>query len=298
MTGERLKVILGLLVISTVWGSTWLVIKLGLEELPPFFGAGMRFMIAIVFLFGFIRARRLTIHWTTDAKKLYLAMGLLSFSIPFALVYWAEQYISSGLGSILFAVYPFWVAIFSHLFLKSEPMDRYKVAGITLGFLGITTIFWSDLDVANPRAALGMGAMVASTILQAYMLILIKRYGQPISPFVMNFVGMSIGGPVLLLLSYLTESWGGITWSGKAAGSILYLALVGSVLAFGTYYWLLKRIEAVYLSLTSLVNPIVAVVLGSVVLGEQLGISVAAGAALVLLGILVANGKYFHEKYA
>jgi len=298
VSGEKLRIWFGFAVISTVWGSTWLVIKIGLETLPPFFSAGIRFVIAATVLYGIIRVRNLPIHRTADAKKLYLAMGVLSFSIPFALVYWGEQFIPSGLGSILFAAFPFWVAIFSHRFLKNEPIDGFKAAGIVLGFCGIIVIFWGDVDLGNPYAALGMAGMVISTIMQAYTLILIKKLGQPISPFVMNFVGMAIGAVALLGLSLLTERWGNVVWNTSSVGSILYLALFGSVLTFVSYYWLLKRIDAVYLSLTSFINPLVAVFLGAIVLGESLGPSVAAGAALVLLGILVANGKFFYEKFA
>jgi drug/metabolite transporter (DMT)-like permease len=296
MSGEKLKIWFGFFIISTVWGSTWLAIKIGITAIPPFLAAGVRFVIASFVLYVIIRVRGLKIVMTPDAKKLYVAMGVLSFTIPFALVYWGEQYIPTGLSSILFAAYPFWVALFSHFFLRSEPIDGFKAAGIVMGFLGILLIFWGDFDVDNPRAALGMGAMVCSTILQAYTLIVVKKLGQPISPFVMNFCGMVMASVALVLLSALTEGWGEIRWTLPAAGSVVYLAIVGSVVTFVTYYWLLKRIQAVYLSLTSFINPIVAVVLGAVVLDETLGGSVAAGAAMVLAGILLANGKFFLGK--
>jgi len=296
MSGEKLKIWFGFFIISTVWGSTWLAIKIGITAIPPFLAAGVRFVIASFVLYVIIRVRGLKIVMTPDAKKLYVAMGVLSFTIPFALVYWGEQYIPTGLSSILFAAYPFWVALFSHFFLRSEPIDGFKAAGIVMGFLGILLIFWGDFDVDNPRAALGMGAMVCSTILQAYTLIVVKKLGQPISPFVMNFCGMVMASVALVLLSALTEGWGEIRWTLPAAGSVVYLAIVGSVVTFVTYYWLLKRIQAVYLSLTSFINPIVAVILGAVVLDETLGGSVAAGAAMVLAGILLANGKFFLGK--
>ncbi|MEW6510078.1 MAG: EamA family transporter [Bacteroidota bacterium] len=288
---ERFKIWFGFFIVSTVWGSTWLAIKIGVERIPPFLAAAVRFVIASAILYAIIRFRGLVITRTPDAKKLYLAMGILSFSIPFALVYWAEQYIPSGLASILFAAFPFWVAIFSHVMLRNEPVDGFKLAGIVMGFAGILIIFWGDFTLDNSLAAIGMGAMVFSTVLQAYCLILIKRLGHAISPYVMNFVGMAMGAGCLMALSLATERWEGITWDAAALLSILYLALIGSVVTFVTYYCLLKRIQAVYLSLTSLINPIVAVLLGALVLDETLGASVSAGAGLVLVGIVVANGR-------
>ena len=297
MNSEKLKIWGGFFIISTVWGSTWLAIKIGVTVLPPFLAAGLRFVLASSILFAIIRVRGLKVVMTPEAKKLYLAMGILSFTFPFALVYWGEQYIASALGSILFASFPFWVALFSQAFLKSEPIDGFKVGGILLGFVGIVVIFWGDFDTGNPRAALGMAAVILSTISQAYTLIVVKRLGQPISPFIMNFIGMAMAAVALLALSALTERWTGIPWTGAAAGSIVYLAVMGSVLTFVTYFWLLKRVQAVYLSLTTFINPIVAVVLGAVILDESLGASVAIGAAMVLTGILLANGKFFIEKY-
>jgi drug/metabolite transporter (DMT)-like permease len=132
--------------------------------------------------------------------------------------------------------------------------------------------------------------------MQAFSLVMIKKYAQPVSPIALNFVGMSIAGLLLLAGGLIFEPIAGITWDAAAIGSILYLAVVGSVIAFVTYYWLLKRVEAVYLSLVSFINPIIAVVLGAIVLGETLAASVFAGAAFVFVGILIANGRQLYGR--
>ena len=296
MRNERVLVWVGFVLISVIWGSTWLAIKIGLESIPPFLGAGLRFAVASLVLFSIIRIRKLTIPFTRDAKKVYFSLGVLSFSTAYALVYWGEQYISSGLSSILFASFPFWVAIFSHLMLRNERLDWYKSAGIIVGFVGLLVIFAVDLRWSEGESVAGIVAVVASTIFQAYSLILVKKYGQSIDPFVMNFVGMSLGCLILLGLGLSLEANRTLSWNASAIGSILYLAVIGSVLTFVTYYWLLKRIEAVYLALTSFINPVVAVILGAMVLGEALNTAVFAGAMLVLAGILLANGRYLHAK--
>jgi drug/metabolite transporter (DMT)-like permease len=296
MTAEKARIWVGFGIVSLVWGSTWLAIRIGLDSLPPFLSAGVRFTVASAILFAIVRFRNIPVHRTPEAKRLYLWMGILSFGIPFALVYWAEQYISSGLASILFAAYPFWVGLFSHFLLRSEPLNAFKISGIVLCFLGIVTIFWSDVSVGDPRGTWGIGALMVTPIMQAYTLTLVKRHGQAISPFVLNLAGMSIAAVLLILLSLAVESWGGIRWDARAIGSITYLAVFGSVVAFVTYYWLLKRVEAVYLSLTSFINPLVAVLLGWMILGETLAPFTSVGAALVLLGLLAANGRALYEK--
>jgi drug/metabolite transporter (DMT)-like permease len=288
---ERARIWIGFVIISLVWGSTWLAIKIGLTSVPPFYAVAMRFLIASGVLFVVLRFRGLSVPLTPDTRKLYAALIFLSYSIPFALVYWGQQYIPSGLSSILFGAYPFSVAIFSHLLLKHERLTWFKGAGIAFGFVGIVIIFSGDVHVTETAGVLGMASVLVSTVMQALAIVLIKKYGQPISPFVMNFVGMLGAGILLGALGLATESFGAIVWNTAAVGSILYLAIIGSVLAFVTYHWLLKRIEAVYLSLVSFINPIIAVVLGAIVLRETLAPGVLVGASCVLVGILVANGK-------
>jgi drug/metabolite transporter (DMT)-like permease len=293
---EKLRIWVGFAIISFVWGSTWLAIKIGLESIPPFLGAGVRFAVATVILLAIVRVRQLHVPFTSDAKKVYLVLGFLSFGTGYGLVYWGEQFISSGLCSVLFAAFPFCVAIFSHFILESERLTAFKIAGIAFGIVGLVVIFWSDLSLSGSTGTLGMAAVLLSVVLQALTLVMIKKYGQPVNPFSMNLIGMGLGMIVLLAVGFVSERGQPVVWSAPAVGSILYLAAVGSVLAFVTYHWLLKRVETVYLALTTFINPIVAVILGAIVLGESFAPQTALGASLVLAGLLVANGKQFFAK--
>ena len=296
MRNERVRVWTAWTIVSTVWGSTWLAIHLGLEEMPVLLALGLRFALAASVLGVIVRLRRIEIPRTPDAMKVYATLGVVSFTIPFALVYWGQQFIPTGLSSILFAAYPFWVALFSHLFLRAERLNGFKIAGIASGFAGLVIIFSGDLQASHPSALAGMGAILVSTIMQGFSLIVVKRFGQPVSPFAMNFVGMAVASVLILGGSLLFERGLPVVWSPMAVGSVAYLAIVGSVLTFVSYFWLLKRIQAVYLSLTSFVNPIVAVILGAVVLGESFPPAMVAGASMVLGGILIANGNAFRAR--
>ncbi len=296
MNSERIRIYIAFATACLVWGSTWLAIKVGLTGMPPLLGAGLRFVIASLILFFIVRARGIEIPMTMEAKKMYGVLIFMSYSIPFAFIYWAEQYISSGLASILFAAYPFWVGIFSHAMLKDEPLNAFKIAGIGLAFAGLFIIFAGDVQIADMRTIIGMFMVIATTIMQAYSLVLVKKVGHSISPFAFNLVGMSASAVVLIGMSFLLESHESIVWDTASVGSILYLGTVGSVVVFVAYFWLLKRVQAVYLSLVSFITPIVAVVLGSLVLDETLDSNVFIGAACVLVGLLVANGKQFHGR--
>jgi drug/metabolite transporter (DMT)-like permease len=200
------------------------------------------------------------------------------------------------LSSILFGAYPLWVALLSHFLLSNERLDLYKIAGIMLGFIGVFIIFSRDVHWTDSSGFIGMAGILSTTLMQAFALVMIKKYGQPVNPFALNLVGMSVAGVLLFGAGLMFESFSTINWDGAAIGSILYLAIVGSVIAFVTYHWLLKRVEAVYLSLVSFINPIIAVILGAIVLDETLAASVFLGAALVLVGILTANGRQLYAK--
>ncbi len=296
MNTERFRIWIGFAIVCFVWGSTWLAIKVGLQSMPPFLGAGIRFAIASMILLVLVRVRRAKVPRTRDAMKVYVVLGTLSFGVCYALVYWGEQFISSGLSSVLFAAYPFCVALFSHFLLERERLTAFKMAGIILGIAGLAVIFSADLRVADASAIAGMAAVLLSTILQAFSLIQVKKHGQAIDPFAMNWVGMTMAAVLLLVLGLMVDRGKPMVLDGAAIGSVLYLAAVGSVLAFVTYYWLLKRTEAVYLSLSSFINPIIAVILGAVILGESLAPQTAAGTTLVLLGLLTANGNQLYAK--
>lgn len=288
---ERWRVVLAYFLVCSIWGSTWLAIKIGLETVPPMLSSGLRFVVAGSVLYPMIKFRGVTIPQTGEARKIYLLIALTAFSVPYGLVYWGEQFIPSGLTSLLFAVYPFCVALFSQLFLPSEKMTSWKTFGIIIGFLGILIIFSNDLYTSNKDALWGMGAVVLSAVLQAYSVILIKKFHKAIDPMVTTFVPILYSAFILFAASIFFENYAGVHFSTATILSIFYLGIFGTVVTFVSYFWLLKRVEAVILSLTSFITPVIAVILGIIVLSEKLSSRVLIGAVIVLAGILIANGN-------
>jgi drug/metabolite transporter (DMT)-like permease len=207
------------------------------------------------------------------------------------MVYWGQQYIPSGLASILFGIYPFAVALFSYFLLPSEQMTVWKMTGIVLGFAGMVAIFSNDITLASQNAVWGMGAVVGSAVLQGFSIIVLKKYGDDIHPFAATLVPMSLSGVILIAAGCLLENTASEGFTGTAIFSILYLGIFGSVITFVNYFWLLKRVEAVYLSLVAFVTPIIAVILGVVLMREELQPRIFVGAGLVLCGIVVANAR-------
>ena len=128
--------------ICLIWGSTWLVIKIGLDGMPPFLGAGLRFLLATMLVGLMMAARRQRLHLTRDDKICVLSLGLLVFWIDYAAVYWAELRISSGLTAIIFSTMPLMASLLSAYWTRSETLTGRKVAGIVVGILGTALLFW------------------------------------------------------------------------------------------------------------------------------------------------------------
>lgn len=257
--------------------------------MPPMLGASLRFLLASLFLLGMIEFRQIQFVKDRTFWKLGLLMGLSSFGIPLALVYWGTQFIPTGLASILFATHPFAVALFSYFLLPAERLSRAKMAGIALCFVGIYVIFSSEFRFHGILGIEGMAAIVISSTLQAFTLVAVKKYGGPYNTMSLNYVGMVIGGVLLAAMSFLLENHAAAVFNTEAILSLIYLALFGSVITFVTYFWLLKHVEVVLLSLTAFITPIIAVIAGVVVFNEDLGSQMWIGSALVLLGIVAAN---------
>lgn len=289
---DSLKIISVYALCCTIWGSTWLAIKVSLFSLTPMFSSGFRFIIASLVIYAIIKINGIKIHSDKLSVKLYLIMGFFSFVFPFGFVYWAESPqvgVPSGLAAVLFAVYPFFVLLFSFLAISDEKIGIYKILGIVLGFSGILVIFSDRLGGDISSYLIGMTAIVLSGAMQASIAVIIKKYGFHLNPLSMNFVPMVIAGIFLTLFGFLMEDFSQLKFDSNAILSVLYLAMFGSIVTFTSYYWLLKRISVVILSLIAFITPIVALVLGSIVYSEQLSSRTFWGSILVLTGLLWAN---------
>lgn len=291
MESERFKIFGGYVLICLIWGSTWLVIRLGLESLTPVISGGLRFTLASLFVFILMKIKKIKIQTDRRSIKLYLIMAFFSFTIPFALVYWAEQFIPSGLTSILFAVFPFFVIIFSRIAMPEHKTTPLQILGVVIGFTGIIIIFAEDLRFDLSNNILGMLAVLISSGIQGGMSVTIKKYGGHLNPLSMNFIPLFIAGITMIIAGFVFENKNSWIFDINAVGSVIYLALFGTVVTFTTYYWLLKRMNIVILALSTFITPIVAVFLGWLILNEKFSAQDMIGSGLVLIGILFANFK-------
>jgi len=295
MKNEKLKILVIFSLLCLAWGSTWGVIRLGLESLTPFISVGLRFTLASILILIVMKFRNVKIQMDKIALRLYFIMGFGSFVIPFGLVYWAEQFVPSGLSAVLFAVYPFFVVLFSYLAIPSEVIGFSRIFGIVFAFTGIITIFYDGLNIDVASYIWGMFAIVLSGIMQAGNAVTLKKYGQHLDPLSMNFIPMIMAGISLVIIGVLVEDTSKLIFDSKAFFSIIYLAVFGTVLTFTSYYWLLKRVSVILLSLIAFITPILALIIGWIFFAEKLSDRVLAGSVLVLLGLLAANFSTFKK---
>jgi len=273
--------------ICLIWGSTWLVIKIGLDGMPPFLGAGLRFLLATLLVGLVLASRRKRLHLTHDDKVCVLSLGLLVFWIDYAAVYWAELRISSGLTAIIFSTMPLMASLLSAYWTRSETLTGRKVAGILVGIVGTALLFWPHEHLGQQQT-LGMLAALGGCLSATINLVTMKKYGRNSDPFVLNFFGMGLGTACLLVMSAALEDWHSVVWTQSNVLAICYLSIFGSVIAFSSYYYLIKKMDATIVSLSTLIIPIVALILGRSFLGETVTPLAVAGIVTILAGVAIA----------
>jgi drug/metabolite transporter (DMT)-like permease len=278
------------LLLGIIWGSTWLFIKLGLENLPPFSLAGLRFFLAAIAMWGYLAIRRIRLPRSWRDWSLLIVTGLLTFGLDYGLVFWGENHISAGLTSILFSTMPLFVLVLAHFMVPEERMTRQKLIGILVGIGGVGLIFSRHLEVSDPLAIWGAAAILAGAAFAAVSTVIVRRYGGHLDPAVLTTGQMTFGCLPLLLIGFIAEgSPLAFHWTAMGWTSLIYMALIGSALAFVLLYWLLKQIGAVRSGLIVPFSTVVAVILGIVVLGEAFTWRTGVGGLLVVLGLLAAS---------
>jgi drug/metabolite transporter (DMT)-like permease len=275
----------GLLVV--IWSSTWVGIKIGLEDCPPLLGAGVRFTLAGAILLAVAAVQRRSLR--TD-RLLAAVLALAPFAFAYGLVYWGEQYVPSGLAAVLFGVLPLYTALIGAVLLPDEPLRAPLLAGVLIAIAGLALAFLESVELgAAEKAALGASALALSPLGAAVGGIAQKLRASQLDAVVLNGWGMLGGGLLLLAASGASESWGEFAWTAESVGSILYLAVFGSAIAFVTLTVLLRQISAMAMSFLAMILPFGALLFGAALYDESITARALGGAALVAAGLLIAQ---------
>jgi len=279
-------VVLAWLTLCMIWGSTWLFIKLGLRDLPPFTFAGIRFLLASGILALIIYFRKIPLPKDRRDWQFIAWTGFLCFTVNYAFVFWGGQYISSGLAALLNATMPFFGMFIAHHYLPAERITPIKIGGVLLGIAGVGLIFSNQLSLQGTLALLASIGIVVGALVAAYANVLVKLRGKHIDPTILSAGQMLFGFPPLLLIGMLIEGNPlHLKWTPLAITSLVYLTILGSCVAFMLYFWMLQRIQVTNALLLLLVMPLVAVTLGKLINGEELTWRILVGGACIISGV-------------
>jgi len=278
------------IILSLIWSSTWLFIKLGLETMPPFYAAAWRFLIAFLILYLYGRKKHLPIPQDIKSHLFFIVFGMSIFTVSYGLVYWGEQYINSGLTSVLFSVMPFYTALIALKILPDEKMNSHKLFGLLLGFAGIVIIFYDQLTFSTSTIVLlAMGAILLSPLFSAYGTLISKKAAHTYHPVTMNTLPLLYASISFFVLHFFLEKAPASGISGMALISLFYLGIFGTAIAFVLYVWMLQHTSALLMSSITFVTPPMALMWGWVILDEPVTINLALGMVLVFSGIYLVR---------
>jgi drug/metabolite transporter (DMT)-like permease len=288
--------VLALLIL--IWSTTWAVIRVGLRGIPPFTGVALRFAIAAAVLLALAPAFGIRLGRQPNELRIWWINTFLTFTIPYGVLYWSEQWLPSGLAAVIFATTPLVTALVAHFALPAERLTGWSVLGILVGFGGIAVLFSGDFRaLGGGQVARAAAVMLIAPVCAALSNVAVKRWGGSIHPLSIGAVPMAITAVLMGAFSRLVESGRPVTFNTVTVLSLLYLALIGSAIPFTLYFWLLRNESATGLSMINYATPVLAVAVGTLFLGEQVTPRIIVGTALVLLGVGLAlrGGSAAHK---
>ncbi|MGN7940206.1 EamA family transporter [Virgibacillus sp. 6R] len=277
-----------------IFGTTFLAIKIGVDAgMPPFLSAGLRFFLAGLIIASFLVLQKKASIRMLFAKEMVITGVCLTFG-TFSTLYWAEQYVSSGIAAVLSATGPMMIILIQMIFLK-EQSAKYSFIGCFIGLAGVMLLVFPTFSVeANITWCIGCLAIIFGEVFYASGTIYTKRVVQKYeatSPLALNAAQMMNGGILLLLLSIFTEEIKLDYVQPAAVGSLLYLIFVGSMLGHSFYYVLVSRTNPIFPSTWLYISPLIALGVGALLYGEEISIVSIIGAFLILAGTVLANKK-------
>lgn len=279
-------------IVYVVWGSTYMGIRIVVRELPPFASAGLRFLVAGLIMTALAAARHGSAAWPRGRQWLdYAVVGLLLFSGGNALVVWAQQRLPSGMTALIVAITPLWVTLLDGLRPGGRPWSLRVLGGVLLGIAGVALIARPGTDLSSADLTRAAGLLAAGVVWSAGSLYA-QSIRRPLPLLAAAALEMLVGGAAMGLESLLSgEDASRLLHASRSAWlAIAYLVVFGSVVAFTAFAYCLQQLPATTVSTYAYVNPVVAVLLGWLFLGETVSRGLVGGGVLILAAVLLTAG--------
>lgn len=286
MTRRDWRIPVAWLTLCVVWSSTWLAIKIGLQDLPPVSFVAIRFVIAIAVLVAVSLGRSALIPKRRTDYLVLAFTGVLMFGFNYPLLFWGEKYVASGLAAVLQASIPIFGMIFAHFLLPDEPIRWQRMLGALVALLGVALLCGRLLDRGGLLAFWGGLGIVFGAASAAFSNVVLKRRNMELAPAMLAAWQMMFGIIPLVALGFAVDGNPlHFHWTASAWFCLLYLAIIGSALTFLLLYWLLPRMTVTNLQTIALITPPGAVAFGWLLGGETFPLSFLLGAGFVLIGV-------------
>lgn len=279
--------------VCVIWGTTYLGIRVSLETMPPALMGGLRWTIAGGLLVLYLLARGQSLppreRWGGIALMAFLLLGLGNGGVVVA-----EQWVPSGLAAVLVATSPFWMAAVEASLRDGERMSAGTAGGLAVGFSGILVLVWPELSLGSSgsqRFLLGVVALQIAAIGWSLGSAYSRRHARQDNVLGTTAMQMLAGGLMMTAAGTIRGEWADLSFTGRSAIALFYLSTLGAIGGFVAYTYALRHLEMSFVSLYAYINPIIAVGLGVLFLGEPFNGRIAIAAALVLLGIAIVRSR-------
>jgi drug/metabolite transporter (DMT)-like permease len=269
--------------IVLIWGTTPLAIKWSGEGVGYLFGVTGRMVIGLALALVVVRLLGLRMRWHHRARKTYLTAGLGIF-MAMTSVYWSAQFIPSGWVSVVFGLSPIVTGLMARLWLTEQGLTMPRLLALLVALSGLGLVFDVGLQ-AGEEAIFGLLGVLFSVFCHSASAVWIKRFDARLHGLSVTTGGLAVAVPLFLLNWFFQgESWPA-EMDDRALGAILYLGVIGSVLGFALYFYVLRHVETTRVALITLITPVIALLAGQWLNGEVIDLRIWAGAALILLGL-------------
>lgn len=280
-------------ILCLIWGSTWMAIRVVVRDVPPLWSAGVRFVIAAAILLLVAAVRGSKPPRTPREWRAVLVLGLAMIALPYGLLFWGEQFVASSMTAVLYTALPLCVAALTP-WMSKHSVPRAAIFSMVVGAGGIAVLFGQGLT-ASRGVLFGGVAILLGVVSNAFSILFAKREISGMDPVVATGWQFLVGAVALIAASLAAERGRVSAWTPHAVLALLFLAIVGSAVAFALYYWLLRHLQPYQISTISLVIPIIAIIEGSAILHELIPPLMLVASLLVLAAVAGVLRAQAHE---
>lgn len=297
MKKDLSKAYIALGLVSFLWGTTYIASRIGAQQIPGLFLSGLRQFSSGLILTLFFLAKGYKLPDSYSMKRISI-QGFFLLCIANGLLCWSLEYITGGLAAIIAALVPLFISLFSIWLLKYVRFTRWMVVGLLIGFGGVVVIFYDYLHYLSDRSfAFGVVLALLSTISWAFGTVYASKKALPVDIMFNVGLQMLVAGILTLVVCMLTGRYVNLAQAGNASlYALLYLVLFGSLIAYSAFVFAVSKLPPMLVSVYAYINPIVAVLLGWLLLQEKLNINMLSGTAITLTGVYLVNREFKKQR--